>query len=90
MGLLKTGAKVAVASSVHGRVQRRQQKRWAEPDQQAVATPAPAPYVGPGTHAAAADMSRQLDLVRQLNELRTAGAITDAEFDAKKAQILRL
>ncbi|NMD47079.1 MAG: SHOCT domain-containing protein, partial [Propionibacterium sp.] len=29
MGLFKTAAKVAVASSVHGRVQRRQAQRWA-------------------------------------------------------------
>jgi hypothetical protein len=81
MGLLKTAAKVAVASSVHGRVQRRQQERWAEP---------PQPAATPGTPDAAGDMSRQLDLIRQLNELRAAGAITDAEFDAKKAQILGL
>ncbi|MGN6171192.1 MAG: SHOCT domain-containing protein [Solirubrobacteraceae bacterium] len=35
MGLIKTAAKVAVASSVHGRVQRRQQQRWAAQDQAA-------------------------------------------------------
>jgi len=33
MGLLKTAATVAVASSVHGRVQRRQQRRWAAQEQ---------------------------------------------------------
>lgn len=81
MGLLKTAAKVAVASSVHGRVQRRQQQRWAEPQDQTAA---------PATPDVAGDMSRQLDLIRQLNELRAAGAITDAEFDAKKAHILGL
>ena len=43
MGLLKTAAKVAVASSVHGRVQRRQQNRWAAQDQ-ASAAAAPAPH----------------------------------------------
>ena len=44
MGLLKTAAKVAVASSVHGRVQRRQQNRWAAQDQAAAASaPAPPP-----------------------------------------------
>ena len=42
MGLLKTAATVAVASSVHGRIQRRQQQRWAAQDD-ANATPAPAP-----------------------------------------------
>ena len=40
MGLFKTAAKVAVASSVHGRIQRRQQQRWAAQD--AAAAPPPA------------------------------------------------
>ncbi|HYB45870.1 MAG TPA: SHOCT domain-containing protein [Streptosporangiaceae bacterium] len=51
MGLLKTAATVAVASSVHGRIQRRQQARWAAQDQ-AHAAPAPAPP--PAPHAAPA------------------------------------
>jgi hypothetical protein len=51
MGILKTAATVAVASSVHGRIQRRQQQRWAAQDQ-VTATAAPAPP--PGQHAAPA------------------------------------
>jgi hypothetical protein len=53
VGLLKAAATVAVASSVHGRVQRRQQNRWAAQDQaQAQASmPAPAP---PAQYAAPA------------------------------------
>ena len=52
MGILKTAATVAVASSVHGRVQRRQQARWAAQDQaHAAAVPAPPP---PAQHAAPA------------------------------------
>ena len=47
MGLLKTAATVAVASSVHGRIQRRQQQRWAAQDQPAVAAAAPPPYPAP-------------------------------------------
>ena len=43
MGLLKTAAKVAVATSVHGRVQRRQQSRWAAQDQAAAQAATPAP-----------------------------------------------
>jgi Short C-terminal domain len=43
MGILKTAAKVAVASSVHGRIQRRQQQRWAAQDQMAAAAAAPPP-----------------------------------------------
>ena len=50
MGILKTAATVAVASSVHGRIQRRQQQRWAAQDQvNAPAAPAPPPaqYAAP-------------------------------------------
>jgi Short C-terminal domain len=43
VSLLKTAAAAAVASSVHGRVQRRQQARWAAPQQSAAAPVAPAP-----------------------------------------------
>lgn len=90
MGLIKTAAKVAVASSVHGRVQRRQQQRWAEQDLQAApaVAPAAAPAVLPTSGTA--DLQAQLALVAQLNELRQAGALTDSEFEAKKAQILGL
>ena len=38
MGLIKTAGKVAVASAVHGRVQRRQQLRWAAQDNAQVST----------------------------------------------------
>ena len=52
MGLLKTAATVAVASSVHGRIQRRQQNRWAAQDQASgAAVPAPPP---PAQYAAPA------------------------------------
>ena len=50
MGILKTAATVAVASSVHGRIQRRQQQRWAGQDQAnaaAVPAPPPAQYAAP-------------------------------------------
>jgi hypothetical protein len=86
MGLIKTAAKVAVASSVHGRVQRRQQQRWAEQDLQAARAAASAALPTSG----APNLEAQLALIAQLNELRQAGALTDAEFDAKKAQILGL
>jgi|EndMetStandDraft_6_1072998.scaffolds.fasta_scaffold00881_4 putative oligomerization/nucleic acid binding protein len=39
MSLLKTAARTAVASSVHGRIQRRQQERWAAADQARSAAP---------------------------------------------------
>ena len=52
MGLLKTAATVAVASSVHGRIQRRQQARWTAQDQaSAAAVPAPPPPASAATPA---------------------------------------
>lgn len=82
MGLFKTAARAAVASSVHGRVQRRQQERWAT---QAAPAPAPAPAAPPPPAA----MADQLALLQQLGQLRDAGVLTDAEFEVKKAAILR-
>ncbi len=58
MGILKTAATVAVASSVHGRVQRRQQNRWAAQDQAPVGAPAQAPpaqYAAPPQQQAYAE-----------------------------------
>jgi Short C-terminal domain len=101
VGLLKTAAKVAVASSVHGRIQRRQQQRWAAQDQAtAAAVPAPPP---PTQHAASAQpqqphaepapppsagMNDRLAQLKQLGELLSAGVLTQAEFEQEKARIL--
>jgi len=97
MGLLKTVGTVAVASAVHGRIQRRQQERWAAQDQVAAAAapPAPAPQapVAPAPQAPAApvqspDMGERLAQLKQLGELLSAGVLTQAEFDQQKARIL--
>ena len=98
MGLLKTAAKVAVASSVHGRIQRRQQQRWAAQDQAAAAAappppapPPPAPVAAPPQAAAPAqqaDMGDRLAQLKQLGELLSAGVLTQAEFEVQKARIL--
>jgi Short C-terminal domain len=100
VGLLKTAATVAVASSVHGRIQRRQQNRWAAQDQaNAAAMPAPPPaqYAAPAQPPQAyaepappqpADMNDRLAQLKQLGELLSAGVLTQAEFDQQKARIL--
>jgi hypothetical protein len=98
MGLLKTVATVAVASSVHGRIQRRQQQRWAHQDAMAAQAAEPyalgnAAFVGapmpPPPAPAASDHATQLQLLAQLGELRRAGVLTEAEFEVKKAAILQ-
>ena len=105
MGLLKTAARTAVASSVHGRVQRRQSARWAQQDAHPHAAapaaaaapppppppppaPAPPPQPPPGPAQSGSDTGRQLELLKQLGELRDAGILNDSEFEAKKAEIL--
>jgi hypothetical protein len=97
---LKTAATVAVASSVHGRIQRRQQARWAAQDQAAAASAPPPPpqYAAPAQQAYAepapaapaqgADMNDRLAQLKQLGELLSAGVLTQAEFDQQKARIL--
>jgi hypothetical protein len=100
MGLLKTAATVAVASSVHGRIQRRQQARWAAQDQTAAAPPPPypaqpqqayaqpAPPPPPPAPAPPADTGDRLAHLKQLGELLQAGVLTQAEFEQEKARIL--
>ena len=101
MGLLKTAATVAVASSVHGRIQRRQQARWAAQDQAAAAPPPPPPQYAAPAHqahaepapapqapAAPPDMNERITQLKQLGELLSAGVLTQAEFEQQKARIL--
>lgn len=99
MSLLRTAGRVAVASSVHGNVQRRQQQKFAAQDQRAAAQAVqqaqpqqvfvpvqqmPAP-VAP---AAAIDPAQRIQLLKDLAELHAAGVLSDAEFEAQKAAVL--
>jgi hypothetical protein len=87
-GLVGMAARTAVvagtATAVSGRVQRRQQNKYAEQDQeyvQQVTEPmqsdAPAP--------AAPDYTAEIE---QLAQLKAQGILTEDEFQAKKKQIL--
>ena len=84
MSLIRTAGRAAVASSVHGRVQRRQQDRWAAQaasQQAAHAAPqpvAPQPVAAPAAQPVAADPKSQL--MNALTSLRSAGVVTDTEF----------
>lgn len=96
MSLFKTAAKVSVATSVHGRTQRRQQNRWAAQDAAAAAqaapvapVPAPAPVAAASAAPAGVDFDTKLAQLKQLGELRDSGILTEAEFEIKKAEILR-
>ncbi|MDX6607793.1 MAG: hypothetical protein QOD14_2333 [Solirubrobacterales bacterium] len=80
-GLLRGAARVGVAAGVAGRVQHRQQQRWAAEDQPPEQQAAPAPAAA----AAGADYTAELE---KLAKLRDEGVITADDFDAKKKQLL--
>ena len=102
MGLIKTGLKAAVAVKVahmvHDRMEGRKQAQWAAtghpgamPDPGGppggMAAPAGAPEA---TTAAAASPpgGDVLDQLAKLGELKAAGVLTEAEFQAQKTRIL--
>lgn len=85
MSFLRRASRVAVASSIHGNVQRRQRTRWAQQEQ--TITPAAAAVPAPVADIAAPTPDL-LDQLAKLGELKTAGILTDAEFDAQKARLL--
>jgi hypothetical protein len=72
---------VGVAAGVAGRVQHRQQQRWADQEQAQYAEQAPPPPPAPATP----DYTAELE---QLAKLRDDGVISPEDFDAKKRQIL--
>jgi hypothetical protein len=88
---LKTAATVAVASSVHGRIQRRQQNRWAAQDQaNAAAMYAPPPaqhaapahppqaYAEPAPAQAPAAPPQPVDMNDRLAQLKQLGELLSA------------
>jgi hypothetical protein len=82
----RTAAIAGTATAVSNRVSRRQASRWSEQDSAAMQQEAPAQYAPPPPPAG--DGEDRLDKLKQLTELRDAGALTPAEFEAEKAKIL--
>jgi hypothetical protein len=81
-GIARTAAIAGTATAVSNRVSRRQAERWSqEQPQQDQGGYQPEP-------AAAAPAADPLDELKKLGELKAAGILTDAEFEAQKAKIL--
>ena len=74
----RTAVVAGTATAVSGRVQRRQEGRWAEEDAQQYEQQAPPP-------APEEDSAAQL---QNLAQLHTQGVLTDEEFAAAKAKLL--
>jgi hypothetical protein len=83
-GLIGTAARAGVAVGVAGRVQHRQQQKWAADEQAQYAEQAPPPQAAPAP-AAAPDFTAELE---KLAKLRDEGVITPEDFEAKKKQVL--
>jgi predicted Zn-dependent peptidase len=77
----RTAVVAGTATAVSGRVQRRQQARYAEEDQQYVQ------QVTEPLAAAPAEPDYATEL-QQLAQLKQQGIISEEEFEAKKKQIL--
>ncbi len=98
-GVARTAVVAGTATAVSNRVSRRQAGRWAakeeeqyqqqqyeqqpQYEQQAPPAPAPAPAAPAGS-----DMDAKLAQLKQLGELKDAGVLSEAEFEAQKAKIL--
>ena len=89
-GVARTAVVAGTATAVSGRVSRRQQGRWAAKEDAAAAEAAPAPAPAQYQEAPPATPSTddKLAQLKQLGELRDAGVLTDAEFEAQKGKIL--
>ena len=97
-GVARTAVVAGTAACVPGRVHHRQEGRWARQEQEQQAAyaeqaprPAPEPQYAESQYAeppAAPSTDDKLAQLKQLGELRDAGVLTDAEFEAQKGKIL--
>jgi hypothetical protein len=90
-GIARTAVIAGTATSVSNRVSRRQANRWAAKDQQAYDQQPQQPQYEQQPepeYAPEAPAPDPLDQLKKLGELKAAGVLTQAEFDAQKARIL--
>ena len=102
-GIARTAAIAGTATAVSNRVSRRQAGRWAAKEQDAdqeqqaqyaqpqYAQPPPPPQYAQPQYAqppAAPSTDDMLEQLQKLGELKKAGVLTEAEFQAQKAKIL--
>jgi hypothetical protein len=92
-GVARTAVIAGTATAVSNRVSRRQANKWAAEQQETqpqyaepqYAEPAPAPAA---PAPAAPSMDDKIEQLSKLGELKTAGILSEAEFEAEKAKIL--
>ena len=100
-GVARTAVIAGTATAVSNRVSRRQANRWSQQEesqayeQQQYAPPPPPQYAAPAPPPpppppapAAPAVDPLVEQLTELAKLKDAGILTDAEFTAKKAQLL--
>jgi len=88
-GVARTAAIAGTATAVSNRVSRRQAGRWASQEQQQYAQePPPQQQYAAPPPPAQAGMDDKLAQLKELGELKTAGVLSELEFEQQKARIL--
>jgi hypothetical protein len=82
----RTAVIAGTATAVSGRVNRRQQEKYAEQEAQAQQAAPPPPPAAPA--APAADSDELINKLKELATLKDQGILTEEEFNAQKANIL--
>jgi hypothetical protein len=100
-GVARTAVVAGTATAVSNRVSRRQANRWAaqEQPQQQYQEPyppqyqqeyqQPPQYAPPPAAPASDDMDAKISQLKQLATLKDQGVLSEAEFEAEKAKLLR-
>jgi hypothetical protein len=88
-GVARTAAIAGTATAVSNRVSRRQAGRWASQEQQQYAQePPPQQQYAPPPPPPQTGMDDKLAQLKELGELKTAGVLSELEFEQQKARIL--
>jgi hypothetical protein len=80
-GVARTAVVAGTATAVSGRVQRRQQGRWADQEAQSQQQAYAPPPVAPAE-------DDTITRLKELAQLKEQGVLTDEEFAAQKARVL--
>jgi len=92
-GVARTAVVAGTATAVSNRVSRRQAGRWAaqegyQPEGQYVAPAAPVAPAPAADQTQEDDMTRKVEQLKQLGDLRAGGVLTEAEFEEQKRRVL--
>lgn len=90
-GVARTAVVAGTASAVNGRVQRHQAEKFADRDAQIAASreQAYAAETEPPPAAAGPTDDERLSQLERIADLRSKGVLTEEEFAAEKARVLR-